>query len=106
VTPAGHRSRLEPQGYYCLGPFGLFSDYGLNEEGFQKGTVRREIAFRAFQVQATYILTGEKKSFGSPTPKHPYGTTSFGGGGTASMNGNQPVEKVFTLRFQINFGVI
>ena len=168
VTPAGHRTRLAPQGYYYVGPFGLFFDYGLNEEGFQKGTVRREIAFRAYQVQASYILTGERKSFGSPTPKRnfdplhhggwgavelavrlgdfeaenglytyglassattprhlheyvggvnwylnrlfritgDYGNTSFGGGGTASTGGNRPVEKVFTLRFQINFGVI
>lgn len=168
VTPAGHRTRLAPQGYYYIGPFGLFFDYGLNEEGFQKGTVRREIAFRAYQVQASYILTGERKSFGSPTPKRnfdplnhggwgavelavrlgdfeaenglytyglassattprhlheyvggvnwylnrlfritgDYGNTSFGGGGTAATGGNRPVERVFTLRFQINFGVI
>ncbi len=168
VTPAGHRTRLQPQGYYYLGAFGLFSDYGVNEEGFQKGTVRREIAFRAYQAQVSYILTGEKKSFGSPTPKRnfdplhhggwgavelavrlgdfeaenglytyglasaattprhlheyvggvnwylnrllritgDYGNTSFGGGGTAATGGNRPVEKVFTLRFQINFGVI
>lgn len=168
VAPAGHRTRLEPQGYYYLGPFGLFSDYGANEEGFQKGTVRRNIAFRAYQVEATYILTGEKKGFGSPTPTHnfdplhhggwgavelavrmgdweaekglynyglvsdatsprhlheyvggvnwylnrlvrisgDFGNTSFGGGAPASAGGNRPTEKVFTLRFQINFGVI
>jgi phosphate-selective porin len=122
-------------------------------------------------VQLSYILTGEKKGFGSPTPKHnfdplhrrsgggwgavelavrvgdweaekgfynyglasdattprhlheyvggvnwylnrllritgDYGNTSFGGGAAASAGGNRPVEKVFTLRFQINFGVI
>jgi phosphate-selective porin OprO/OprP len=166
VTAAGHRTRLAPQGYYYVGPFGILTEYGLNEEGFQKGTVRRNIAFRAYQGQVTYILTGEKKSFASPTPKHSfdplhrssgggwgaielavrvgdfeaengiytyglvnpavtprhlhewtggvnwylnrlvrisgdYGVTSFGGG--AANNGNKPVEKVFILRFQINF---
>lgn len=166
VIAAGHRTRVAPQGYYYLGPFGLLSEYGLNEEGFQKGTVRREIALRAYQVQLTYLLTGEKKSFASPTPKHSFdplhrksgggwgaielavrvsdfeaekgiynyglvsdavsprhlheyvggvnwylnrlvritgdcGNTSFGGG--AANGGNRPVEKVFTLRFQINF---
>lgn len=168
VTAAGHRTRLQPQGYYYLGGFGLLSEYGLNEEGFQKGTVRREISFRAYQVQLSYILTGEKKGFGSPTPRRnfdplhhggwgslelavrlgdfeaenglytyglasaattprhlheyvggvnwylnrllritpDYGNTSFGGGAAASAGGNRPVEKVFTLRFQINFGVI
>ncbi len=161
VTPAGHRTRLAPQGYYYLGPFGILSEYGLNEEGFQKGSVRRNIAFRAYQVQATYILTGEKKGFSAPTPKRSfdplhggwgavelavrlsdfeaenglytyglanpagaprhlhewiggvnwylnrlvritgdYGNTAFGGG---AATGNKAPEKVFLLRFQINF---
>lgn len=166
VTAAGHRTRLAPQSYYYVGPLGLLSEYGLNEEGFQKGAERREVAFRAYQIQVTYILTGEKKSFASPAPKHPfdplhrksgggwgaaelavrlsdfeaekgiynyglvsdatsprhlheyvggvnwylnrlvritgdYGHTAFGGG--AANGGNRPVEKVVTLRFQINF---
>jgi phosphate-selective porin OprO and OprP len=167
VVPAGHRTRLAPQSYYYLGSFGLLAEYGLNQEGFQKGAVRRNIAFRAYQTGISYILTGEKKSFSGPTPKHSfdplhksgggwgaieiavrvsdfeadsgiynyglvnpaaaprhlhewvggvnwylnrlvritadYGDTAFGGGGTAATNGNRPAEKVFTLRFQINF---
>jgi len=165
VTAAGHRTRLAPQAYYYLGAFGLLTEYGANQEGFQKGTLRREISFRAYNVELTYILTGEKKGFLSPTPKHPldplhrngggwgawevavrvedfeaengvytyglvspavtprhlhewtggvnwylnrlvritgdYGVTAFGGG--AANNGNKPAEKVFTMRFQINF---
>ena len=88
VVAAGHRTRLAPQGYYYLGPLGLLSEYGLNEEGFQKGSVRREIAFRAYQAQVTYILTGEKKSFASPTPKHsfdPLHRKSGGGWGAIEL---------------------
>jgi phosphate-selective porin OprO/OprP len=165
VTAAGHRTRLDPQGYYYVGPFGVVTEYAVNKEGFQKGTVHREIAFRAYQTEVSYILTGEKKSFGSPTPKryfvplhhgvwgavelavrvgdfeaekglYVYGlassavtprhlhewdggvnwylnrllritgdfaNTNFGGG---AASGNKLPEKVFTLRFQINFGVI
>lgn len=69
VTSAGHRTRLAPQGYYYAGPFGLLAEYTLTEEGLQKGTLRRDIAFRAWQIEASYILTGEKKGFTSPTPK-------------------------------------
>ena len=72
VTSAGHRRRLAPQAYYYLGPLGVLAEYTLSEEGFQKGTVRRDIAFRAWQVQAAYILTGEKKGFTSPNPKKPF----------------------------------
>jgi phosphate-selective porin OprO/OprP len=60
VTEAGHRTRLAPGAYYYLGPFGLLTEYGLTEEGLQKGAVRRDIAYRAWQVQAAFLLTGEK----------------------------------------------
>lgn len=69
VSEGGHRTRLAPGAYYYLGGFGLYSEYGLTEEGLQKGTLRRDIAFRAWQVATSYILTGEKKGFTSPTPK-------------------------------------
>ncbi|HEY6346954.1 MAG TPA: porin [Bryobacteraceae bacterium] len=72
VTSAGHRESWAPQAFYYLGPFGLLGEYTLNEEDFQKGTVRHDIDLRSWQVQMSYVLTGEKKSFGSPNPKHPF----------------------------------
>jgi phosphate-selective porin OprO/OprP len=80
VTEAGHRTRLAPQAYYYLGPFGLLTEYGLTEEGLQKGTFRTDVGFRAWQVGASYILTGEKKSFTSPTPKKSFDPKSGGWG--------------------------
>jgi phosphate-selective porin OprO/OprP len=72
VTEAGHRTRLQPQLYYYLGGFGLLSEYGKDEEGLQKGTFRTDMGFRSWQVEASYILTGEKKGFVSPTPKREF----------------------------------
>jgi phosphate-selective porin OprO/OprP len=80
ITEAGHRNRLAPQAYYYLGPLGLLAEYGLTEEGLQKGTVRRDIAFRAWQVQAAFLLTGEKKGFTSPTPKKNFDPKNRGWG--------------------------
>lgn len=80
VTEAGHRTRLAPGMYYYMGGFGLLSEYGLTEEGLQKGTVRHDIAFRAWQVAGSYILTGEKKSFLSPTPKKNFDPKNGGWG--------------------------
>jgi phosphate-selective porin OprO/OprP len=80
VTEAGHRTRLAPQAYYYLGPFGVLAEYGLTEEGLQKGTVRRDIAFRAWQVQTSFLLTGEKKGFTSPTPKKNFDPHNHGWG--------------------------
>jgi len=69
VTEAGHRTRLTPQGYYYAGPLGILGEYTLTEEGLKKGLVQRDVAYRAWQVAVSYILTGEKKDFTSPTPK-------------------------------------
>ena len=80
VTEAGHRTRLAPGAYYYLGPFGLLTEYGLTEEGLQKGAVRRDIAYRAWQVQAAFLLTGEKKGFTSPTPKKAFDPRNHGWG--------------------------
>jgi phosphate-selective porin OprO and OprP len=80
VTSAGHRTRLAPQAYYYLGPFGLLTEYTLSEEGFQKGTVRRDIALRSWQVAASYILTGEKKVFDTIVPKKAFDPKNHGWG--------------------------
>jgi phosphate-selective porin OprO/OprP len=55
--------------YYYLGGFGLISEYTRADEELQKGTVRHPFDFRAWQVVASYLLTGEKKSFGTLVPK-------------------------------------
>ncbi|HVW10974.1 MAG TPA: porin [Bryobacteraceae bacterium] len=80
VSEAGHRTRLAPQAYYYAGPFGLYTEYGLTQEGLQKGNARTNVGFRAWQVQASYILTGEHKSFASPTPKHSFDPANGGWG--------------------------
>jgi phosphate-selective porin OprO and OprP len=95
VTAAGHRTRLDPQAYYYLGSFGLLAEYALNEEGFQKSGVRREIAFRAYQVEVSYILTGEKKSYASPTPRKSFDPLHGGWGAweLAARVGDWEAEK-------------
>ena len=80
VTSAGHRTRLAPQAYYYLGPFGVLTEYTLAEEGFQKGSVRRDIALRSWQVQASYLLTGERKAFGTLVPKKTFDPHNHGWG--------------------------
>jgi phosphate-selective porin OprO/OprP len=79
VVSDGHRTRLAPQMYYYLGPFGLLSEFTRADEGFQKGDVRHPFSFRAWQVAATYLLTGETKSFGTLVPKHNFDPFSGAG---------------------------
>jgi phosphate-selective porin OprO/OprP len=80
VTSVGHRTRLAPQAFYYLGPFGLLSEYTLAEEGFQKGALRRDIALRSWQVEASYLLTGEKKVFGTLVPSKAFDPKNHGWG--------------------------
>jgi phosphate-selective porin OprO/OprP len=80
VTEAGHRTRLQPQLYYYLGGFGLLSEYGKNEEGLQKGAFRTDMGFRAWQVEASYVLTGEKKGFATLTPRKSFNPKNGGWG--------------------------
>ena len=80
VTEAGHRTRLAPGAYYYVGPFGLYAEYGLTEEGLQMGIVRTDVGFRAYQVAASYILTGEKKGFTNLTPRKSFDPAHNGWG--------------------------
>ena len=80
VTGPGHRTRLAPRPTTTWVLSDCLAEYTLTEEGLQKTSVRRDIAFRAWQVQASYILTGEKKGFTSPTPKRSFDPRNDGWG--------------------------
>ncbi len=102
VTSAGHRTSVAPQGFYYLGSFGVLVEDTVAEEGFQKGSLRKDIGFRSWQVEASYILTGEKKSFGSPNPRHPFSLADHGWGAweIAARTGDFRVDNaLFTNAF-------
>lgn len=69
VASDGHRTRLAPQMYYYLRGFGVLSEYTRADEDFQKGIVRHPFDLRAWQVAVSYLLTGEKKGFGTLVPR-------------------------------------
>ena len=118
VAHAGHRTRVSPGAYCYRDPFGLFGECAVSEEGLQKGTVRHDLGFQAWQVQASNILSGERKSFVSPTPSRPAKPVN---GSAASIDTstawcasrlitamsihrrNRTSERVLLTRFQINF---
>jgi len=102
VVSAGHRTSIAPQAFYYVGAFGLLAEDTVTEEEFQKSTTRRDVAFRSWQVQASYVLTGEKKSFGSPNPKHPFDPANHGWGAweIALRTGDFSVDPgLFVARF-------
>jgi len=105
VTAMGHRTRLAPQGYYYKGPFGLFAEYTVADEGLQRGAVRKNVTFRAWQVQASYLLTGEKKGFTTLSPRKNFDPKnhSWGAIELAARTGDFRVEAGF---FNYGFGTL
>ncbi len=74
VVADGEHWRLAPQAYYYWGPFGVFGEYVLSEQQVRRddgaatfGTLRHT----AWQVAASYILTGEDNSFKALAPRKP-----------------------------------
>jgi phosphate-selective porin OprO/OprP len=69
----GRRSRLAPQAYFYAGPLGLHAEYiaswqAVSRAGFP--TVKLEHA--AWQTTGSFLLTGEKNSWRSVTPRKPF----------------------------------
>lgn len=73
VLADGTKSRIYPQAYWYGGPFGIIGEYvtssqqitGKNNAG---RTINVQQNNRAWQVLASYVLTGEDNTFGSIKP--------------------------------------
>ena len=55
----GVRTRYSPQAFYYAGPFGGFAEYVHTETPVREGLVREDISHDAWQIAASYVLTGE-----------------------------------------------
>lgn len=85
VTEAGGHLRLDPQGYYYWGPAGLYWEYIVSSEKFQRdaGAAHNQEWFnnRGWDVTASWFLTGETNGFWTPpAPLHPFHFNGSGWG--------------------------
>jgi phosphate-selective porin OprO and OprP len=76
VVANGEAYRISPQAYYYSGPFGLLGEYVLSsqvlEGKFDSKTVSDRQNNHAWQVAASYVLTGESAGFQGVRPRHPF----------------------------------
>jgi len=86
VTEAGDHFRLVPQGWYFWGPAGLYWEYADSTEKFNLNRTtapKTQQAFfdsKAWEVSASWYLTGEQNSlFSPPPPLHPFHFNGSGG---------------------------
>lgn len=71
----GAHYRLYPQAYWYAGPFGVMGEYALSAQEVvnSAGTpVRNQLNNTAWQVQLSYVLTGEDNTFQSVKPMRPF----------------------------------
>jgi phosphate-selective porin OprO/OprP len=85
VSADGDQYRVDPQLFYYWGPFGLLGEYILSSQEVKSSTTTQIKRFNntAWQVEASYFLTGDNNSFRSTSrnafrPAHPF---TFGGDG-------------------------
>ena len=114
VTASGLRTRLEPQAYYYVGPFGLMAEYAQDEHSLNRtgtiGTVAPKTQINrtdtftdtGYFAQASYLLTGENASYGWVKPYHPFDPRigSWGGWELAARISNVATDR---RQFQLGF---
>jgi len=68
----GQRYRYSPQAYFFYNSFGFLTEYISSEQWVKKADVREKVRNTSWQVAGSYILTGEKATYGSLSPKKPF----------------------------------
>jgi len=75
VTYSGNQYRIDPQGYYYWGPFGIYGEYVVDSAALRDATTSGintgHFYNTAWQVIGSYIVTGENNSFGPIMPQDP-----------------------------------
>jgi phosphate-selective porin OprO/OprP len=86
VVANGIHWRVAPQGYYYWGSFGAFGEYIISDQEVQQAGVgagagsMADLRHTAWQVAASYFLTGEENSFKAVTPKKAFSPVNGGWG--------------------------
>ncbi|MEI8210448.1 MAG: porin, partial [Methylococcales bacterium] len=73
LTSDGDRNRLYPQAYWYAGPFGVMGEYVTSTQSISgKNSAGKAVNIKqdntAWQVLASYVLTGEDNTFGAVKP--------------------------------------
>ena len=80
VFADGDRWRLAPQAYYAVGPFSAMAEYTHSSQEVRLAAVEDAVANQAWQVTATWTLSGEDATFKGVTPAAPLAFDGSGWG--------------------------
>jgi phosphate-selective porin OprO/OprP len=80
VFANGSRYRITPQAYYYYGPLGVIAEYARSSQDVSNGTTTANLDNDAWQIAASYLITGEDASFKGVKPKQVFDTDKGGWG--------------------------
>jgi phosphate-selective porin OprO/OprP len=84
VVADGTHWRVNPEFQYTFGPFGLFAEYVVSAQELQRtaGAAISEatVANTAWNITASYLLTGEPNTLRGASPREPFSPRSEGWG--------------------------
>jgi len=69
VIASGRRIRFSPQAYLYTGPLGLLAEYVTSKQSVERAGVSRDLEHKAWQVAASWVLSGGEASYRSVNPK-------------------------------------
>lgn len=72
VNADGRHLRFSPQGYYYWGPFGLLAEFVTSTQRLRRAGVTTEVDHAAWQLAASYVLTGEEASYKGVKLRQPF----------------------------------
>lgn len=90
----GERTHIAPQLYYTVGSLGVMGEYIVAEQEVANGKGSGTITMDAWQVAASYVLTGESPSLKGVNPLRPFnpGTGQWGAVELAARTGELTVD--------------
>ncbi len=83
VSAAGDQTRINPQLFFFRNSFGFLAEYVTSKQKLASQGTTISLTHKAYNVEATYLLTGEDATYSQPVkPRHPY---TIGGDGWGAL---------------------
>lgn len=76
----GRRERLAPQGYFYCGRFGALAEWVSSTSRVRRNTAAADLRNAAWQLQLSWVLTGETNSYKGVSPRRPFDPQQGGTG--------------------------
>lgn len=80
AAASGKHTRYAPQAYFHRNSLGVLAEYTVSEQDLTRGGVERSIKNDAYNLTASYVLTGEDASYKGIKPAAPYAIGDEGWG--------------------------